>query len=389
MMPKHLRSTSHSARPYAESGMPVSLAASTGGTGAMYNTRLSSMPTTSYYTMPTTTSMAAQQPMQSMSQASYDPYAVQGPAIVSQSVPHRASSGAWSGQDDQTLLAARAQGLNWSQIQATYFPSKTSNACRKRHERLMERKGADDFDARRFQLVAKEYMNMRKEIWQGLAQRTGEKWNVVEAKVMSHGLKNIQSAARAAGRRERVESGQPGLPPPGSSSYVPADDDSGISGIGLTPVDDLDPSSSYRTDDPYRDASGAVGHHGHGESYTRDNSSSYRSSPGAGSHHSSNSGSSSTANATGYSTTAGLGGLGAAPNGMGMGGGMHAAYGGYAHHGYNSSISSTGTNGGYGNPQSQGAPSPYMDPSHGQRLPSVDMGIDAIINRPLGGANGI
>jgi hypothetical protein len=75
------------------------------------------------------------------------------------------------------------QGLNWAQIKETYFPTKTGNACRKRHERLMERKGADDWDNRKMQRLAKEYMGMRKEIWSGLAARTGEKWNVVEQKV--------------------------------------------------------------------------------------------------------------------------------------------------------------------------------------------------------------
>ena len=75
------------------------------------------------------------------------------------------------------------QGLNWSQIKDAFFPTKSANACRKRHERLMEKKGVDDWDTRKFQLLAKEYMGMRKEIWSALASKTGEKWNVVEAKV--------------------------------------------------------------------------------------------------------------------------------------------------------------------------------------------------------------
>lgn len=103
--------------------------------------------------------------------------------VSSQPSQHRPSSGAWSPQDDQQLLQARMQGLNWNQIKEQYFPSKTPNACRKRHERLMERRGSDDWDARKMQILAKEYMSMRKEIWSGLAARTGEKWNVVEAKV--------------------------------------------------------------------------------------------------------------------------------------------------------------------------------------------------------------
>ncbi len=108
-------------------------------------------------------------------------------AAVSGPLPtqHRASSGAWNAQDDQTLLQSRAQGQNWAQIQQNYFPGKTANACRKRHERLMERKGADDWDTRKMERMAKEYMSLRKEIWGPLAQRTGEKWNVVEQKVWS------------------------------------------------------------------------------------------------------------------------------------------------------------------------------------------------------------
>jgi len=96
---------------------------------------------------------------------------------------HRASSGAWNMTDDNTLLRARAQGQNWAQIQQNCFPGKTPNACRKRHERLMERKGADDWDSRKMERLAKEYMSLRKEIWMPLAQRTGEKWNVVEQRV--------------------------------------------------------------------------------------------------------------------------------------------------------------------------------------------------------------
>jgi hypothetical protein len=97
----------------------------------------------------------------------------------------RPSSGAWNPQDDQTLMAARAQGQNWAPIQQTYFPNKTPNACRKRHERLMERRSADDWDVVKLDNLAKNYMGMRREIWQGLAEATGEKWSVVEQKVCS------------------------------------------------------------------------------------------------------------------------------------------------------------------------------------------------------------
>lgn len=123
----------------------------------------------------------------------------------------RASSGAWSPQDDDALLQARARGENWSQIQIQ-FPGKTPNACRKRHERLMERRNAgNDFDARKMEQLAREYMHLRREMWQPLAQRTGEKWTVVEQKCMNAGLKNLQGVSRSSSRRLRIEQGYVGV----------------------------------------------------------------------------------------------------------------------------------------------------------------------------------
>ena len=179
-MPKHSRAPSSSQNRY--NAIPVSLAPS-----PMYNQQRMTMP--NYYGMTTSaaSSLALQaQTQQQQQQPAYETYASSSAPPVSipqQPAQHRASSGAWGPQDDQQLLTARMQGLNWGQIQANYFPSKTPNACRKRHERLLERKGADDWDNLKLQRLAKEYMAMRKEIWSGLAARTGEKWNVVEAKV--------------------------------------------------------------------------------------------------------------------------------------------------------------------------------------------------------------
>lgn len=132
-----------------------------------------------------------------MPMASYDPYAVNavpplqiptantmgGPVGGALPMQHRASSGAWNQEDDRTLLQLRAMGKNWNQIQREAFAGKTGNACRKRHERLMERRGQNDFDNRKLERLCKEYMSMRKEIWQPLASRCGEKWNVVELQV--------------------------------------------------------------------------------------------------------------------------------------------------------------------------------------------------------------
>ena len=62
----------------------------------------------------------------------------------------KGQSAEWSSEDDELLMWARLEGLNWQPIASLYFPNKTSNACRKRHERLMEEKagnkGAIDSD---------------------------------------------------------------------------------------------------------------------------------------------------------------------------------------------------------------------------------------------------
>jgi hypothetical protein len=91
--------------------------------------------------------------------------------------------GTWTAADDRTLIMARSRGQNWADLQRAYFPTKTANACRKRYERLVERRGIHDYSARKLEMVANEYMNMRKEIWSGLAERVGMKWEVVESLV--------------------------------------------------------------------------------------------------------------------------------------------------------------------------------------------------------------
>lgn len=45
----------------------------------------------------------------------------------------------WLPEHDELLMQARMQGLRWQHIASTYFPDRTANACRKRHERLQER----------------------------------------------------------------------------------------------------------------------------------------------------------------------------------------------------------------------------------------------------------
>ena len=159
---------------------------------------------------------------------------------------------------------------------------------------------------------------------------------------MSNGLKNLQSAARAAARRDRLESGGQ------LSGY---DDDSGISGMGLTPVDELD--ASYSSPETTSSAAHSV----HSNPATA--AAAYQ-------------------HLQPHPHMAALGG--------GQGGYGMATYGAYGGHGYSSSVSSNASAGhGYGShhvgPGNSQSSSPYMN---GQRQPSVDMGIGAIINRPGG-----
>jgi hypothetical protein len=92
-------------------------------------------------------------------------------------------SSSWSAKDDETLIQSRAQGLNWNQIAPKHFPAKSPNACRKRHERLMERQNAEQWDGVKLSELALAYMDVRREMWSLLAARVGEKWQLVELKV--------------------------------------------------------------------------------------------------------------------------------------------------------------------------------------------------------------
>ncbi|KAF2643413.1 hypothetical protein P280DRAFT_252236 [Massarina eburnea CBS 473.64] len=113
----------------------------------------------------------------------------------------------WSAGDDKILIQARTQGLNWNQISPKHFPSKSANACRKRHERLMERQNAEQWDGVKLDVLAQAYMDARREMWSILANRVGEKWTVVEQKCMEKGLKNLNQAFRSAQKKGANDSG--------------------------------------------------------------------------------------------------------------------------------------------------------------------------------------
>ena len=125
----------------------------------------------------------------------------------------------WTPENDELLMRARQQGLNWQPIASKHFPDKTSNACRKRHERLMEkRNNADNWDGVKMDKLSKAYLELREQMWKILADRVGEKWQSVEAKVChpTYEPKTTTSAAnmtssawRKVSRPSRLQVAQP------------------------------------------------------------------------------------------------------------------------------------------------------------------------------------
>jgi len=125
-------------------------------------------------------------------------------------------SSSWSTKDDETLIQARAQGLNWNQIAPKHFPAKSPNACRKRHERLMERQNAEQWDGVKLNELAQAYMEVRREMWSLLASRVGEKWQLVELKVrykfVDSAFSTMPVADLKAVHGEGPQEPQPGVP---------------------------------------------------------------------------------------------------------------------------------------------------------------------------------
>ena len=114
-----------------------------------------------------------------MSPQSSAPLQPLGPSTMGNERP----STAWSQEDDTLLMQSRAQGMNWAPIAHNHFPRKTPNACRKRHERLIERKNAESWDGVKLEDLAKAYLESREEMWKIIADKVGEKWQHVETKV--------------------------------------------------------------------------------------------------------------------------------------------------------------------------------------------------------------
>ncbi|KAK4552197.1 hypothetical protein LTR86_010551 [Recurvomyces mirabilis] len=148
----------------------------------------------------------------------------------------------WSAPDDEKLLHARASGLNWQPIANRHFPNKTANACRKRHERLIERRQVEDWDAQKLELLAQEYVALRKEMWEVLAARVGERWSVVEAK----------STARTAQRRSSATDRGTSENNSDSGVYLGASDNEMDTGLAGTTTAQHTKSSSWHANDAHQ-----------------------------------------------------------------------------------------------------------------------------------------
>lgn len=101
----------------------------------------------------------------------------------------RPAAGPWQPEDDEILLHARQQSMNWSDIAQQYFPAKTANACRKRHERLKDKRHTnEEWQTSKLEQMAAAYIDCREEMWKTLAQATGKNWKDVESKVSTRAL---------------------------------------------------------------------------------------------------------------------------------------------------------------------------------------------------------
>lgn len=86
----------------------------------------------------------------------------------------------WTMQEDNLLMDGKARGLSWEEIHKQYFPTKSANACRKRHERAIAKARDTDWNEARIQKVIEEYNRSREQFWRKLSEVVGERWEEVE-----------------------------------------------------------------------------------------------------------------------------------------------------------------------------------------------------------------
>lgn len=92
---------------------------------------------------------------------------------------------AWSSAEDNILIEQRRLSTAWKVIAEEFVRNKSSNACRKRHERLIKDEAmmlaANNVDQRKLGMV---YCKQREAIWSAIAKECGiSDWKVAESMV--------------------------------------------------------------------------------------------------------------------------------------------------------------------------------------------------------------
>ncbi|CUS07647.1 unnamed protein product [Tuber aestivum] len=96
---------------------------------------------------------------------------------------------AWSTTDDELLLTSKTSGKKWVEI-SPLFPGKTSNACRKRHARLVTNAQLE-WNAEREKDLAMEFANAKVAFFKSLAGNLGLEWQQVEKKCVEMGFRAL------------------------------------------------------------------------------------------------------------------------------------------------------------------------------------------------------
>lgn len=107
--------------------------------------------------------------------------------------PQPSQSAPWTAEEDTRLMDAKHQGLAWNEIHQRHFPTKSGNACRKRHERLQQKLRTTDWNESRIRRVLEAYneAGVRERFWNDVAIRSGEQhWQDVERVVCAHASNN-------------------------------------------------------------------------------------------------------------------------------------------------------------------------------------------------------
>lgn len=122
----------------------------------------------------------AQQNMMSNYMQPVRPQSITNNHMQQESATRPGQSGPWTSEEDETLIKAKGEGLAWDEIHRRYFPHKTGNACRKRHDRLLIKARDPTWDEARTQKVVARYNRVREQVWRPIADSVGEKWEDVE-----------------------------------------------------------------------------------------------------------------------------------------------------------------------------------------------------------------